>query len=61
VVLAADLRRRGTPVVMEVEPISEAALRRRAAELGVERAVLCQDGERWLLTEGGRRAFEVDA
>jgi ATP phosphoribosyltransferase regulatory subunit len=61
VVLAAELRRRGVPVVMEVEPVDEEALRRRATELGAGRAVLCDDGERWLLTDGGRRAFEVEA
>jgi ATP phosphoribosyltransferase regulatory subunit len=61
VVLAAELRGRGVAVVMEVEAADEAALRARADALRAERAVLCENGQRWLLTDGGRARFEVEA
>jgi len=56
--LAARLRRAGSAVVMEVAPCGEAELRRRAAEVGAARVVLCAGEQRWLLDADGRRPFE---
>jgi len=56
--LAARLRRSGNAVVMEVAPSGEAEMRRRAAEVGAARVVLCAGEQRWLLDADGRRPFE---
>jgi ATP phosphoribosyltransferase regulatory subunit len=57
--LAASLRYAGSAVIMEVTPTSEAELRRRAAEVGAARVVLCAGAQRWLLEADGRRSFEL--
>jgi ATP phosphoribosyltransferase regulatory subunit len=55
--LAAELRRGGTRVVMEVEPTDEGNLLRRAGSLGFTRVLFCEAGKRWLLEAGGRRPY----
>jgi ATP phosphoribosyltransferase regulatory subunit len=57
--LAASLRHAGSAVIMEVTPTGEAELRRRAAEVGAARVVLCAGAQRWLLEADGRRSFEL--
>jgi histidyl-tRNA synthetase len=57
--LAASLRHAGSAVIMEVTPTGEAELRRRAAEVGAVRVVLCAGAQRWLLEADGRRSFEL--
>jgi ATP phosphoribosyltransferase regulatory subunit len=59
--LAAELRRGGTRVIMEVEPMEEAALMRRATELGIDHALFCEGGRRWRLESGGRRPYSDSA
>jgi ATP phosphoribosyltransferase regulatory subunit len=59
--LAASLRRSGSAVVMEVAPCGEVEMRRRGAEVGAARMVLCSGEQRWLLDAqdvNGRRPFE---
>jgi ATP phosphoribosyltransferase regulatory subunit len=56
--LAASLRQAGSTVIMEVTPTGEGELRRRAAEVGAERVVLCAAEQLWLLDADGRRAFD---
>ena len=59
--LAAELRRGGSRVVMEVEPTDEGDLLRRATVLGFTRVVFCEAGKRWLLEAGGRRPYADSA
>src|SRR3984893_2328149 len=59
--LAAELRRGGSRVVMEVEPTDEGDLLRRATVLGFTRVVFCEAGKRWLLEAGGRRPYAESA
>jgi ATP phosphoribosyltransferase regulatory subunit len=56
--LAASLRQAGSTVIMEVTPTGEGELRRRAAEVGAERVVLCAAEQLWLLDADGRRALD---